>query len=138
LAAEELELAREMGVARAVGIALRAFGLVQPQPPLDALADAVRVLGQSSARLEHARALVDLGAAMRRCGERAASRRPLRAGHDGAVLCGATRLVERARQELAAAGARSASTGLGTREGTIMSRLHRARGQLAARIAASG
>lgn len=109
LAAEELQLARDTGAARAVGIALRTFGLVQPQPAVDVLTDAVQVLGQSPARLEHARALVDLGAAMRRRGERTASRPPLRDGHDQAVLCGATKLAQRARQELAAGGARSSS-----------------------------
>ena len=111
LASEELELAREMGTARAMGIALRVFGLVQPGPAIDALTEAVRILGQSPARLEHARAQIDLGAAIRRGGERAASRRPLRDGHDQAVLCGATKLAERARQELAASGARSSSAG---------------------------
>jgi len=64
------------------------------------------VLRESPARLEHARALVDLGAAMRRGGERAASRGPLRAGLDLALCAGATRLAGRARTELAAAGAR--------------------------------
>lgn len=101
-----------MGAARAVGIALRAFGLVQSEPAVDVLADAVRVLGGTPARLEHARALIDLGAAMRRRGERAASRRPLREGHDIAFLCGAARLVEQARQELAATGERSPAPGM--------------------------
>jgi DNA-binding CsgD family transcriptional regulator len=112
LAGEELELAREMGASRAVGIALRTFGLVQPQPAVDVLTEAVRVLDGSPARLEHARALVDLGAALRRSGERAASRDPLRGGHAQAVLCGASKLAERARQELAASGARSSTAGL--------------------------
>jgi DNA-binding CsgD family transcriptional regulator len=43
---------------------------------------------------------------MRRGGERAASRGPLRAGLDLAVTGGATRLAGRARTELATAGAR--------------------------------
>ena len=69
----------------------------------------------SGARLEHARALVELGAALRRANQRTAARGPLRAGLDLAYRCGATRLTERARDELLAAGARprrGALTGL--------------------------
>lgn len=111
LASEEVALARAMGARRAIGIALRVHGLVQAPPSIEQLRDAVEVLEQSAARLEHARALVDLGAMMRRAGKRAASRTPLREGHDLAVLCGATRLAERARQEIAATGARVAPVG---------------------------
>ena len=64
------------------------------------------VLADSPARLEHARALVQLGAALRRHGDRAAARAPLRDGLDLAARCGAIRLAERARTELAATGAR--------------------------------
>jgi len=112
LAREELELAQAMGAARSVGVALRAFALVHDKPALDVLSEAVSVLERSPARLEYARAVVDLGAAMRRAGERSASRAPLREGHDLAVLCGATHLAHRARQELAATGLRVAPTGL--------------------------
>lgn len=112
LAEEELGLARAMGAPRAIGIALRTLGIVQPQPGLDLLRDAVRVLEPSRARLEHARALVDLGGAMRRQGERAAARAPLREGHDLAAVCGATKLAERAGQEIAATGARVTPAGL--------------------------
>ena len=69
------------------------------------------MLERSSARLEHARALTDLGAAMRRSGKRAASRSPLRKGHDLAVRCGAAKLVERARAEIVATGARISPRG---------------------------
>jgi DNA-binding CsgD family transcriptional regulator/tetratricopeptide (TPR) repeat protein len=112
LAAEELELAQQMGTARGVGIALRTTGIIRPEPAIDVLNDAVRVLKRSAARLEQARALVDLGSAMRNAGERSAARKPLREGHDKAVLCGATKLAERARQEIAASGARSSVSGL--------------------------
>ncbi len=111
LAAEEVALAEQMGAPRAIGLALRAHGLVQDPPSIDVLREAAKVLERSPARLEHARALVDLGAMMRRTGERAASRTPLRDGHDLAVLCGATPLAERARQEIAATGARVAPVG---------------------------
>ncbi|MBV8712767.1 MAG: hypothetical protein JOY56_13360 [Solirubrobacterales bacterium] len=101
-----------MGAARAVGIALRAAALVQKPPDVGLLSEAVGVLELSQARLEHARALVDLGAAMRRCGERSASREPLRRGLERAVACGATKLAEQARTEIAATGARLATEGL--------------------------
>jgi DNA-binding CsgD family transcriptional regulator len=112
LAHDELELARAFGAPRALGIALRAGALVQVPPALDVLQEAVQVLRGSVAQLELARALVDLGAAMRRAGQRAASRSPLREGHDLAVLCGATRLAENARHEIASTGARVAPAGL--------------------------
>jgi DNA-binding CsgD family transcriptional regulator len=66
----------------------------------------VEVLAGSGARLEHARALVELGAALRRANQRAAAREPLRAGLDLAYRCGAGRLAERAAAELRATGAR--------------------------------
>jgi len=66
----------------------------------------VEVLKASPARLEHTRALVELGGALRRANQRAAAREPLRAGLDLAHRCGATRLAERARSELAATGAK--------------------------------
>lgn len=107
LASEELEDARRVGRPRAVGVALRALGLIEGGAPgREHLSRAEAVLSQGPARLEHARALVDLGAAMRRSGERVASREPLRAGLDLAVTAGATRLAEQARIELTAAGAR--------------------------------
>jgi DNA-binding CsgD family transcriptional regulator/tetratricopeptide (TPR) repeat protein len=112
LADEELMLARAMGAPRAVGIALRALALVQPSASAELLQDAVEVLEASPARLEHARALVDLGATIRRAGERSAARTPLRQGHELASICGASRLAERARQEIAATGARATPTGL--------------------------
>jgi DNA-binding CsgD family transcriptional regulator len=73
---------------------------------IERLREAVAVLAESPARLEHARALVDLGAALRRARERREAREPLRRGLDLAHDCGALALVERARTELQAAGAR--------------------------------
>jgi len=70
------------------------------------LEDAVTVLADSPSRLEHARALVELGAALRRGGSRAAARPPLLEGLELAARCGASRLLDRAREELAAAGAK--------------------------------
>ena len=112
LASEELELARAMGTPRAIGIALRTAALVQTKPDLAMLEEAVSVLEHTRARLERARALVDLGAALRRAGQRARSRTFLRDGHELAVQCGATRLARGARHELATSGARIAPAGL--------------------------
>jgi DNA-binding CsgD family transcriptional regulator len=64
------------------------------------------VLESSPARLEHARAMTDLGAALRRSRHRAEAREPLGQGLDLAHRCGATALAERARRELLATGAR--------------------------------
>jgi len=107
LADSELEAARRAGWPRPAGIALRTRGLLQGgQRGLDDLEQAVEVLAESGARLEHARALVELGAALRRANQRAAAREPLRAGLDLAYRCGAGRLAQRAATELRAAGAR--------------------------------
>jgi DNA-binding CsgD family transcriptional regulator len=103
----ELELARGFGAARPLGIALRAKGLiVGGEPGLALLQEAVATLDRSPARLERARSLVDLGAALRRRNQRSAAREPLRAGLDLADDCGAAALAERARTELAATGIR--------------------------------
>jgi DNA-binding CsgD family transcriptional regulator len=113
LARDEVERARACGVPGALGEALRVLaGLAAPDEALDLLHEAANVVASSGARLEHARAQVVLGAAMRREGQRAPSREPLRAGHDTAVLLGARRLAATARGELAASGVRLASKGL--------------------------
>jgi ATP/maltotriose-dependent transcriptional regulator MalT len=70
------------------------------------LREATAVLGGSYARLEHARAMVELGAALRRANQRTAAREPLRNALDLAHRCGATRLAQRAADELRATGAR--------------------------------
>jgi DNA-binding CsgD family transcriptional regulator len=106
LAAEDLERARRWGTARGVGIALRAGALVEGAP-VDRLREAVDVLSGSPARLEHARALVDLGAALRRDNRRAEARAALEEGLDLAERCGAGAVAELARTELRAAGGRS-------------------------------
>ncbi len=107
LVEEELALADATGLARPCGVALRALGLITGgDDGLELLRESVAVLADSPARYEHARALVELGAALRRSGRRAESREPLEAGMEIAHLGGAERLVARARQELLATGAR--------------------------------
>jgi DNA-binding CsgD family transcriptional regulator len=106
LAQEELELSQRWGAARTIGISLRALGLVEGGRAGERLLrEAVDVLAQSPARLEYARALVDLGAALRRGNSRSAARRLLRQGVELAHQCGATALVTLANEELAATGA---------------------------------
>ncbi|HEX8204894.1 MAG TPA: helix-turn-helix transcriptional regulator, partial [Solirubrobacteraceae bacterium] len=70
------------------------------------LEEAVGVLERSEARLEEARALIDLGAALRRAGRRADARDYLRRGQELAARCEADRLTELAYEELLASGAR--------------------------------
>jgi DNA-binding CsgD family transcriptional regulator len=102
-----LNEAHAWGTPRAIGMALRALGLVEGgDRGLELLDEAVRVLESSPARLEHARALADFGAALRRANRRTAARHPLRQALDLADACGARPLAERARHELRAAGAR--------------------------------
>jgi DNA-binding CsgD family transcriptional regulator len=105
MAADDLERARRWGAASGIGVALRAVALVESEAArTDRLGEAVQVLEGSPARLEHARALVDLGAALRRANSRADARAILEQGLDLAARCRARALVGRARTELRAAG----------------------------------
>lgn len=99
-----VEVASRWGTPGAIGTALRALALVRRDPEL--LQEAVASLARSPLRLEHARALVDLGALLRRAGQRSDSRQPLREGLALADDCGGIAVRERARQELAASGVR--------------------------------
>ena len=104
---EELALARRWGDPHAIGASLRALGLVEGgNAGIELLREAVEVLAGSEARLEHARALVDLGAALRRANQRTEARERLREGVDLARRVGAFGLAERANDEIAATGAR--------------------------------
>jgi DNA-binding CsgD family transcriptional regulator len=111
LTAEELELSRQFGAPLYLGISLRAAGLITGGTPgLKLIREAVATLENSPGTLEHARALTDLGAALRRAGERHNAREPLQQGLDLAQRCGARLLAERARTELKATGARPRRT----------------------------
>jgi DNA-binding CsgD family transcriptional regulator len=108
LAAREVELARRWGAPRALGLALRVQAAVVDDAEALALRhEAVGVLAGSPALLERARALIDLGAALRRAGSRTAARPLLREGLELAHVCGAPHDVARAGSELRAAGGRS-------------------------------
>jgi DNA-binding CsgD family transcriptional regulator len=107
LAEEELELARAWGAPRALGAALRAAGVIDGGTRgLARLGDAVEVLSGSPAKLEHAKARTELGAALRRVGQRAQAREHLRRAVELANICGAMPLAARAETELLATGAR--------------------------------
>jgi DNA-binding CsgD family transcriptional regulator len=107
LAEEEVALARAFGAPRALGCALRVSGLVVGgDPGIAYLREAVAFLAESGAPLEHARALTDLGGALRRHGLRSEARAPLRHGLELAYRCEASTLAARARTELLATGAR--------------------------------
>ena len=100
LAEEELERARRFGAPRALARALHATARVTGRR--EPLEEAVEVLAASEARLEHARAIVDLGES--HTGSDA--RRLLREGLDRADRLGARTLATRARSALIAAGGR--------------------------------
>jgi DNA-binding CsgD family transcriptional regulator len=107
LASEELVAARIFGAPSTVGISLRAMGVIEGgSPGIDRLRAAVAELERSPARLEHARALADLGAALRRAGKRREAQPALRQGLDLADRCGAGVIAERARAELLITGAK--------------------------------
>ncbi len=106
LASEAVRRADAFGSPVALGIALRAAALVARPCDHDGLAGFVSVLRGSGGRLELARSLVELGAAVRRSGRRADARDALREGLEVALECGADVLAARAHDELVAAGAR--------------------------------
>lgn len=107
LIGEEVALTRDAGLAAPLGAALRARSLIEdPERSLTTLRAALAVLQDADAPLEHARVLTDLGAALRRAGQRVACRDPLRQAFDLAHRCGATGLEQRALEELLASGAR--------------------------------
>lgn len=107
LAHDELELARIWGAPRALGAALRVAGLVEGgERGLVLLAEAVDVLKDSSAKLEHAKARTELGAALRRANQRTDAREQLRRALELATICGAAPLADHAQTELLATGAR--------------------------------
>ena len=108
----ELDHARRWGAPGALAAALRHSGEQRGAAGVDLLHEAVEVASGSPVRLEHAKALVALGAALRRGGRRTESRAPLHQAVDIAAQVGATPLLEFARTELLAAGGRRTGTTL--------------------------
>jgi DNA-binding CsgD family transcriptional regulator len=118
LATEHLAFARRWGGPSVLGRALAVRGVVDTGADrIRFLEEAVAVLEDSPARLELARAAVELGVALRRAGRRGAARDELMRGGDLAHRCGADALAARARAELVATGARprrAAFSGVGS------------------------
>lgn len=106
LALDDVAHAERKEAAVPTGVALRVVGEVTAEDPVPVLERSVSVLRTTQARLELARSLVALGAALRRSGRRVEARRALAEGRMEATRCGATVLVRRAEEELAAAGGR--------------------------------
>jgi DNA-binding CsgD family transcriptional regulator len=107
LAERELRQAIEFGAPRRHGIALATSGRLNPEPDgTERLMQAADILDRCGARLDHARARIDLGARLHRQGERDAARDALGGALEIADACGARALAERARTELIATGAR--------------------------------
>jgi DNA-binding CsgD family transcriptional regulator len=105
-ALEELELARAYGTPRSLGMALRAAALASDEGRLELQREAVGVLEDGPSPLELARVLVDLGATLRRSGQRREARATLQRAHDVATEVGAVRVAAAARDEILRSGAR--------------------------------
>jgi DNA-binding CsgD family transcriptional regulator len=112
LAAEEVELARAWGGPGALGRALRVQGTLERERGLDHLREAVEVLEGSASKLQLAKAQCALGTGLRLARKQTEAREPLRKALEQATISGAEPLVERARAELHATGARPRSTAL--------------------------
>jgi DNA-binding CsgD family transcriptional regulator len=105
IVAECLAQARTFGSRPVIGWLRRAEGVVERDP--DILRDAVELLADSEYRLDHAKALIDLGAVLRRAGMDRDARATLGEGLALARGYGALLLADRAREELRAAGGRA-------------------------------
>jgi len=106
LACEELEIARRWGSPGTVGRSLRVLGTILRGDGIAPLEEACGLLEQAPARLEHAKALAALGAALRRERRPTEAREPLRRAFELADVCGAQPLADFVRTEIYATGAR--------------------------------
>ncbi len=107
LAEEDLRRARDAGLLAAEGIALRSLALTATgKARIAKLEESASALERSFGRLEHARTLTELGAALRAQDRQEEARPVLLQALDLAHRCGAWPLGERARTEAVAAGAR--------------------------------
>jgi DNA-binding CsgD family transcriptional regulator len=107
LARADLAVARRWGAPCGIGVATRAVALLREgDERIDGLREAASILAPSGAALEHARALLDLGSALRRAGSRVQARTALDESLEIAERLGAAGVAATARTELAAAGGR--------------------------------
>ena len=108
LAREEIAAARRYGAPGELSRALRSGGVAfGGDEGLTLLEEAVTVAERSSARLEAAHALADLGDVLVQRRQRREGREALRRALDLARACGAAGLVERVRGGLGAGGGRA-------------------------------
>jgi DNA-binding NarL/FixJ family response regulator len=99
--------ARTWGTPRVIGTGLHAMGIARGgDKGIELLRQAVATLEDSPARLEHAKALTDLGSVLRRANRRAEAREPLRQALEMAHRGGAVAVARRAHEELEATGER--------------------------------
>ncbi|TDB82682.1 LuxR C-terminal-related transcriptional regulator [Micromonospora sp. KC721] len=107
LAMAEVELARRWGAPRPWGRALRVAGVVLgPHDGLDLLCEAVDVLAGSLARLEYAKALVELAGAAHQHGRRGWARELLDTAREVGSQCDCPPLLRRVDAMLAVVGRR--------------------------------
>jgi DNA-binding CsgD family transcriptional regulator len=107
LVEDELAQARAVESPGAESAALRALGLLRGgDEGVATLRESVAVVRDAPTRLELARSLAELGAALRRNKQRTESRDVLREAADLAQQCGAEGLEQRIDEELRIAGAR--------------------------------
>jgi DNA-binding NarL/FixJ family response regulator len=88
------------------------LGTIEREDGHERLEEAIATLERSSARLELAKALAAHGAALRRARRPSDARDPLRRALELAESCSAPPVIEIARSELHAAGARPRSSAL--------------------------
>lgn len=104
--------ARRWGAPGTVARALRVAGVIDGAAGTEQLRQAVELARGTPARLELAKAQLELGVALRGSGQSAEARIALREGLELAALLGAVSLEARARRELHAAGGRPRTTAL--------------------------
>jgi DNA-binding CsgD family transcriptional regulator len=133
IATVHLDQARAWGGATVLGRALTVQGIVAAaNERVGHLVEAVAVLESTPAKLELARATIELGAALRRARRPREARERLTHGADLANRCGAEALAARARAELVSAGARPRRAAFSGVSSLTLSELR------VARLAASG
>lgn len=107
LAEAELALATRYGAPRAMAVAERALAVIGPSTERVArLERSLALARRSPAVIDVVRGEIELGVALRRQGSKAEAREILRRALDAAEAGGAALLARRAREELAASGAR--------------------------------
>lgn len=105
LADEQIAFAHYWGAPATIAHVTRAAAAARGgAEEIELLKVAAAGLDGSPRKLEHAHLLFDLGSALRRAGQRADAREPLRGASDLARRGGAARLARRANSELAATG----------------------------------